>query len=377
MNKASNSKAKATRDNNMERIYNLQALRGIAVLLVVFFHLMPVELKYGGSQQILPEYFNFGMFGVDLFFVLSGFVMVLITQGQFKKPNLALSFLYRRASRIYPTYWFYTFLVLGVFLYNPAMVNSSQGHEANILASFLLFPSDTLPLLMVGWTLIHEMYFYLVFFFLLRFIAEAYLPLAMGLWAALVVLVNIVTTPAGPIAKLVFHPLTLEFITGCLLAVLMCRHHFKPWQSRVILGVVALGLSLTMLSYGAYHHYTGISNPQGWWRVLLMGVPAVLIVCCSVCVERQGFVAHPWLIKLGDASYSIYLSHILTLTAAGRLWAMVAPDGKWDNYLALPVLVIAVIVVGMIGYRYVEKPLMQLTRKKKLAKVATPACVIR
>ncbi|MEA2116633.1 MAG: acyltransferase, partial [Thermodesulfobacteriota bacterium] len=135
------------------RIKNIQALRGVAVLLVVFFHMVTIEKKYGGTNTLLSDYFQFGMFGVDLFFVISGFVMVTVSRGKFQQPRQAATFLYHRISRIYPMYWFYSLLVLAVFLLQPSFVNSSQFGQVNILASFLLLPQKHLPLLMVGWTL--------------------------------------------------------------------------------------------------------------------------------------------------------------------------------------------------------------------------------
>lgn len=67
---------------------------------------MTIEQKYGGTQTILPDFFNFGMFGVDLFFVISGFVMIAVTRGKFQNLKQATRFIYHRASRIYPAYWF-------------------------------------------------------------------------------------------------------------------------------------------------------------------------------------------------------------------------------------------------------------------------------
>ena len=136
----------------MNKIQNIQALRGIAVLSVVFFHLLTIEQKYGGSRTILPDLFQFGLFGVDLFFVISGFVMVTVTRGKFQIPRQALRFIYHRVARIYPTYWVYSILVLIVFLLQPSWVNNSLGNQVDILSSFLLFPSRNLPLVMVGWS---------------------------------------------------------------------------------------------------------------------------------------------------------------------------------------------------------------------------------
>jgi exopolysaccharide production protein ExoZ len=92
-------------------------------------------------------------------------------------------------------------------------------------------------------------------------------------------------------------------------------------------------------------------------------MPAVLVVYCFINAEQNGFVVHSSLIKIGDASYSIYLSHILTLSAAGRIWSAFASDSLYDNYIMLPALFIFVIIVGMASYRYVEKPLLNYSRR--------------
>lgn len=76
----------------MNKLQNVQALRGVAVLAVVFFHLIIIERRYGGVDTILPDWLAFGMFGVDLFFVISGFVMVTVTQGKFQNLRQALLF---------------------------------------------------------------------------------------------------------------------------------------------------------------------------------------------------------------------------------------------------------------------------------------------
>jgi peptidoglycan/LPS O-acetylase OafA/YrhL len=134
-------------------------LRGIAVLLVAFSHLLLIEKKYGGNS-IIPEFVLFGASGVDLFFVISGFVMVTITREKFRKPMEALKFIYHRVIRIYPVYWIYSVLVLIVFLIQPSWVNSAQGNQVDIVSSFLLLPSNNLPLVNVGWSLVHEVYFF-------------------------------------------------------------------------------------------------------------------------------------------------------------------------------------------------------------------------
>ena len=347
---------------NLKRIQNIQALRGIAVISVLVFHLISVERKYGGAHTILPDFFQFGMFGVDLFFVISGFVMVLITQGRFRHPKQSLSFLCSRIIRIYPVYWFYTFLVLIVFLNKPEWVNRIQGNQVNILYSFLLLPAETLPLVFVGWSLIHEMYFYIVFFFIILLIKERYLLLAVVVWALTVVFFNLQVGHSGSFLKLIFHPLTLEFICGCVIAKIYINKKSVFNLKRFHL-FAFLCLMASVTGYMIYRYYTFEVEPLGWWRIMIFGIPSVLIVYIYTYAERAGFIFYPILIKIGDASYSIYLSHALTLSALGRIWKTFAIKGISDNIIALPLIFILTLYAGYLSYIIFEKPLMDLSKK--------------
>lgn len=347
----------------MNKIINIQALRGMAVLLVVLFHLMTIERKYGGSVNILPRLLNYGMSGVDLFFVISGFVMVAVTKGRFQSIKHAIQFLYNRISRIYPTYWVYSLLALGVFMFKPALVNSSQGNEVNILASFLLLPSDKLPLVMVGWTLIHEMYFYLVYFFIILLVSEKHLATVLGLWGAVIIGVNLSMELNSPFESLVFNSLTIEFIIGCFIAIYFFQDNNKYSRMDLLLSIAFVGFIAFIYGWCLYHHFTGSVDLQGWRRVLIFGLPAVLIVFGFVNAERNGFVFHSSLVKIGDASYSIYLSHVFTLNAVGRIWHGFSFNSRWDHFIFIPVLLGSTIIVGFLSYRYIERPLMIYSKK--------------
>ncbi len=339
----------------MQKILNIQALRGIAALAVVAFHLVPIEAKYGTGNSILPNFFKFGMFGADLFFVISGFIMATITKNQFQSTPNALGFLYHRVSRIYPTYWFYSAVVLAVFLIKPAWVNTSQDNYVNILSSFLLLPESTLPLVNVGWTLIHEMYFYIVYSILLVFLPEKKLGLALALWGIAVIVINSCVTASNPFFNLVFHPLTLEFITGCFLAILFRKDY--GWKNLIILlaGAVIICSVLTGLNE--------TELPRGWWRVGIYGAPAAAILYCFVVAERERIVLNRYLVRLGDASYSIYLAHVLVLSAVGRVFYSLSADFLIGNTAMIFILIICVIASGLISYKIVEKPLMKATRR--------------
>jgi peptidoglycan/LPS O-acetylase OafA/YrhL len=346
----------------LSKIQNIQALRGIAAMLVVISHVVIIEKRFGGSETILPDFLLFGLFGVDLFFVISGFIMVTITRHKFRIPREAFKFLYRRVARIYPTYWFYTIVVLIVFLFQPSWVNQTHGGKVDILSSFLLFPSYVPPIVGVAWTLIHEMYFYLTFFIVLLLVSEKHLTYTLFLWGIGVALMNIYMELGSPVARIVSHPLTIEFIGGCLLAIVFYRKNIKINNGNLLL-LVAVSLLASFFGYIYYQNTTGLVEPEGWWRIIIWGIPAFLIVLGAANAEKCGLVVHGYLIKGGDASYSIYLSHVLTLSAVGRVWSIFATDSVVDNVFMIPVLIVAVLCIGSISYLVIEKPMLKVSHR--------------
>jgi peptidoglycan/LPS O-acetylase OafA/YrhL len=200
----------------MARLQTLQVTRGVAANLVVLSHLSIIEAKYTGGQ-VLPAFSLYRIAGVDIFFVLSGFIMVVVAG----KGIGAIQFVWRRAARIYPPYWVVSLVVLATSLIEPAWVNSSIQGPISLWRSFLLVPGSTLPLLAVGWTLIHEVFFYLVFaiFLALR------IPILTGLlgWGLVLLLLIIIGgdyVTSFPLGRVWTNPLTAEFITGAAIGVL-------------------------------------------------------------------------------------------------------------------------------------------------------------
>lgn len=344
------------------RFDSIQSLRCLAVLLVVFFHVILIAKKYITNGEVFSEFFKFGMFGVDLFFVVSGFVMISVTRGKFKDKIQAFDFLYRRISRIYPTYWFYTILVLIVFCFRPSWVNNSQGNHADIIASFLLFPAQSLPLVMVGWTLIHEMYFYLIFFVILLFVKEENVCLAIMLWGVFVIIFNLYFDTSDPIINLISHPMTFEFIAGCISGLIFYKIEIKvPSVLYVSIGCISLILSIFLYIY--YCNFFHNFEPGGWYRVFIFGIPSMFIVCLFANAERCGLCIYSFFVKIGNASYSIYLSHVLTLSAFGRVMNTSYAKSMLSDYVMIAILFIFSIILGISGYYLVEKPLLKFSRK--------------
>lgn len=356
----------------MTKLASLQALRGIAVLGVVAFHMTTVEQKYSGGDLLLPGLLTLGQSGVDLFFAISGFVMVTVTRGRFGGGETG-RFLWGRFSRIYSTYWFYYLLTAAVLLVRPGWVNATQGHQANLLTSFFLFPDAQLPLVMVAWSLTHELWFYLVFAGLLQLREKLLLPMLLA-WGAAVILANTLYPPLQQpgVARIVLHPYTLEFIGGALAAILFHRRKTPPRSRPFVLATAALAVVAGM----ALVYRFDILNGQGLLRALAVGTLYSLLLAIAAAAERSGILRAPKsLVVFGDISYTVYLSHILVLAAVGRLWraTFATPESLLDNALVLPAMLLAVAGCGWLLWRTVEKPLLTFSQGLREQWFARPA----
>lgn len=280
----------------------IQVLRAVAANLVVVSHLPAIEAKYGAGFAILPSLGTLGQFGVHIFFGISGFVMALLFQ---QRPDWR-AFLWDRATRIYPIYWLYTALVLAVAAVAPSIVNSSFDHQPAILKSLALWPDDSAPWLAVGWSLIHEVYFYAVMAFLL--FIRANLIVGLVAWAAILALPF---PHSSAELAIVLSPLTYEFIAGAFVGILATR--FKGYR-----------------------------------------LPSV-----------------PFLERIGDASYSVYLSHVLILSAAGRAFNLLPWHGWLTEAAFLLASIFAANAWGLISYRFIERPMMAVARKTSATEYAT------
>jgi len=344
-----------------KKIEAIQALRGVAALAVVAIHATAIERKYSGGDLLLPEWFRFGASGVDLFFVISGFVMVTVTRGRFGRINEVLRFLWGRVTRIYPTYWFYFFITLAVLLWQPSWVNTSLPQQASLWASFLLLPTNTLPLVMVAWSLINELWFYFVFAILLFFPEKALLP-SLCVWAAAILVVTLFvdTSAFTPTALIIVNPFTLEFIIGSLVALIVRAEYARKLPAGLCWGmliVVAVSLILA--------HAAGALEGSALKRALAMGgLYGALLASCVVLEARRSLRIPTFMRLNGDMSYTVYLSHVLVLSVIGKIWFAIGPvSGLWDNAVACAVMFAAVVVYGGIAYRLIERPMVDLSHR--------------
>jgi len=335
------------------RLGNIQALRGIAALLVVFAHLLIIERKYS-PDQILGEYMGFGLAGVDLFFVISGFIMVHVAAHSKRGPRPVLDFLFARITRIYPLYWLVSAALVVIWVWRPELVFSSVSQAPDMLKSFALYPDTRPPLLVIGWTLVHEMGFYLVFALVLLLKPKWLLPF-LGLWALVLAAGQFYgLDTAGPVRAILFSPLSYEFLAGALAGWIFHKSKAKFAAATLIVGLILWAVTLYVLISAGH---VMIESPMG--RAIHFALPATLVVYGLAGLKTN---MPKWSQTLGDWSYALYLTHILSLSLFGRIWAKFAAQGKWDNLPALILMTLASIAVAGLTYKLAEKPMLLVAK---------------
>jgi exopolysaccharide production protein ExoZ len=351
------------------QINGIQFLRFIAVFLVVGSHIVLEMWRRIGSAGGFTFWHDYGGIGVDIFFVISGFVITISTIKVSQQGGAAQAWLFckRRIIRIVPMYWFYTAIKVALIV-GIGSKAFAAGLEPGFVASSLLFWPTTnpagvhLPVLESGWTLSYEMLFYASFALAiwrnwppLRFSA-----LALGA-------IFLLGQHAGAPLWLSFFGRTLlfEFLLGGVIAHLWVRK--VPLHAAVAPAMLAIAVA--MLFYVRY--------PDGTDRLLSVGLPSALLVASAVWLERYAVVskAAGYFKLLGDASYSIYLSHglIVPLVTIAILKA-----GVRD---LLPVFCVAMAVALAIGcglYLWLEQPVTRwlnsrFSAGKTTKPVTTPA----
>lgn len=342
----------------INRLANIQALRALAVLLVVGVHLQFNEARASASPVLSPWLYH-GVSGVDLFFVISGFIMVYISQSKFGQAQQAKLFLLDRLARIYPPALLFTALaVLGMVL---AGTTQKWLPGNNVLFSFLLLPQELPPLLGVSWTLLHELYFYVVFaaFLFGRF---RHLVFYLMLWAVIVIIAQKTGMwQRNPWTELAFHPLTYEFIIGACIGLAAIR---LPASNRAV-GLLAFSLGACLFLAGmAWIGFPNAQNyPMGWGRVIAFSPGAALMVYGMFALEAcGGWRAPKFICKIGDWSYSLYLSHILVIATLQHAFAGIEQAGIIDNIAFIIISIVAVFAVAALSYYGFERPALRFLK---------------
>jgi exopolysaccharide production protein ExoZ len=331
-------------------IVSVQYLRGIAAFMVLLNH-VAWKVQQRGSHVL--DGFGIGEAGVDIFFIVSGFIMCHITAG----PRVDIrEFVRNRCIRILPLYWILTTVALGIFLIAPERVNTSGG-STHLLASYLLVPVNGKFLVQAGWTLSYEFYFYLVFAVGLLFGARLG-PLLAAL--ALVTLAGLGSWHASDATAWSFltNNLLLEFVAGIGL---YGAHRLRLVRRRWVAWLMLAAGVLIFVAENRSEDRTFLSPV----RAIRYGLPALLVCWGMVSLERP-IARHRirWLERLGDISYSLYLSHAFSIGACGLLLARVPASGRWGGWLLTGVLLAAALLGAELCYRVIELPTRRALRTR-------------
>lgn len=339
---------------------SVQALRGIAASLVVYHHFADIfqDGEPSPSWIYRSGLGNFGNCGVDLFFVISGFIMVYTTVGKCGARD-AGKFLGRRILRIYPIYWLWTSALLSLWLAGIAkLAGANHGKHYSalyIVKSYMLIPSfnglDFTPFLAPGWSLSFEMLFYLLFYFsILLGVRRRKLPFLAAAFCALAIL-GMLAPRGGALAYLLPNALMIEFLYGVIAAELLL--HANRYQLRL-----GSGSATALMSAGAAALLCPASlllNPNWSLRFLFYGIPALCIVSGAAMLRHAS--APRLLVYLGDCSYSIYLTHLFfALAVASALTRSKSLSGIQPDLL---IMLAGTLAIGLssLTYVFVEKPL--------------------
>ena len=351
-----------------KRIRSIQYLRAIAALCVVVYQ-ASIRVE-GGLSDAAQALFHLGHGGVDLFFVISGFIMWSIGCNAPRHPG---DFLLRRAIRVVPPYWIATISWVAFML--VAGAGWIVITPAHVIASLLLVPhwSPTFdgtfwPVLVPGWTLLFEMYFYALFALTLLVAPRWRLASLTGVLLFMVGM-GVVTSSNLAAVQAYTSPLLLEFLAGCWIAELWRRGLAGPWLG---IGLSAIGvLVLVFLSPLAEPDQTS------WGRPLTFGLAGALIVAGCVALERV-LPDLRWLEQLGDASYAIYLFHMMVVVSMQRIWVALPLEASgWSSALFICLCCGLASGLGLVLYVYVERPLQHWFLRRAAAHTSRPEVATR
>jgi exopolysaccharide production protein ExoZ len=320
----------------------------------------------------LGEIFGRGSLGVDFFFVLSGFI---ILNAHFDDPPTAAAlklYAFKRIIRIYVPYLPISLALIAGYFLLPGL--SRNVRDWSWLSSLLLLPSSQPPALAVAWTLVHEMLFYAIF--VLYFLNRRFFIAAIIAWAAALLLVPIAHVQDGrsgePPLVALLNPINLEFCFG-----LACALGYRLLGARYAAAFMLAGLGFLLVFFVTFGD-AAIGN-FGDKSHLVFGLGVALVILGLTLREKGAGLAVPKiLVRLGDASYAIYLIHVPVMSLAVRLAVRLPLLDSWAG--ALVFLSLAATAAGYAYYALFERPALAAVRKAAYrpdspAAAPTPASV--
>jgi exopolysaccharide production protein ExoZ len=339
--------------NNKKQLELIQGFRGIAALLVLMFHVSGTYLdKYKGV--FFYNIFSQGYSGVDFFFVLSGFIIYFVNAKDIGSRSKYKQYILKRLIRIYPIHWVATTFMLLIFL----TFGFGKGLADNfmiVIKTYLLFPQEA-QLNGVVWTLTHEVFFYIMFSLLILIKRRRVSFSILFIWLLISAFLFIIDVESENFyIKFIFSKYNLEFALGCLMGHMVLNYRLKIKYGILFLGIISLFFSWTI-------NYKQIVQVD---RVIAYGIPFSLIILGGGALAYyKNFKIPSFLNTIGDASYSIYLSHLTLLNSFIDLFELLGVYRVIGHRFGVNIIVFLTIIFGCLFYVIFEKPILKVLRKR-------------
>jgi len=338
-----------------QKFLGLQILRFIAAFAVVLFHIgNGYENEYGNESN----FFSIGATGVDLFFVISGFIIAYTTD----ETKGAWWFIRRRLVRIVPLYWLLTFGIIAVAAVQPSLLNSTAVNAETVLKSLFFIPFEKAngfvqPILFLGWSLNYEMFFYAIYAICISLgFRSAFAPAIIIL---LLVAIGRLIEFENVVLRFYTHPYMLEFVMGIGICFLY-RRYTEQFRRVLPFLIAAFGVAILLRQ----------TVPGIPW-VLGNGIPASILVAAVLPMALRPTAFVGLFVLLGDASYSLYLSHPYIVQAWIKLFPGVT--GLLPQTLLAIAAAVMSAMVSVALYRIIEVPAQKAWGRTRTARQTSPA----
>lgn len=356
-----NTRKNSNKSASKQTYEGIQVLRVVAALLVVITH--TTFYTHERLSADMPIW-RTGAMGVDIFFIISGFVMMATAGSLINTPGGWKIFASKRLIRIAPMYWLATSVKLISMLIIPSMVLHAELSPWTIISSYAFLPSTNIegrfePLLGVGWTLIFEMFFYAVFTvgLFLRVNVIAFTTMVMGTCF----IISLFRTPEWNAATMYFSPIVLYFLIGMILFKLS-----KQLRPSAMIAIALIGIAICAIAFATLE-FDVKSGAANFATVAI----SCLIVLVTIAIEPfvKGRLPAA-LLFFGEASYVLYLFHPLI--------APIVPEVLRRTYPAIPpgacvaICVAVSLIAAAIIHVAIEKPVTARLRNLKIHNSSSP-----
>lgn len=331
-----------------EKIFGIQYCRAVAAIFVVLYHVGTTAEAYN-RESIFSLLFNYGKYGVDFFFVISGFIIFNAHFEDIGVKGKSIIYLKKRFFRIYPIYFIILTIKVLIFICLSIQIPENQRSFAYFLNSYLLLPLENqYPFLSVAWTLSFEITFYTYFLLAMKMQKRTFFLLTLG-WMLLIIFYNIINLKYNFILNHLLNSYNIEFIIGVFASLIYREKKFLNIGLKVVVIIFLLFLFIE-------------KTESDLLMRMVLGSCFGIIVLLSANVSRITKISHSnvidkTLLSIGNASYSIYLVHTLVITAIYKtLINLINID-----YLGFVTLIFS-LIIGIALWKFIESPLLKFTK---------------